>query len=158
MGIHIDLFAFFYMLTSSYGSTICWRYFVPLYNLKNQVFIDVWINIQVFVLIRLVNLSLFMLILSCLHYNTSLIELDVKYSDTYRIVLVIQIFLFLHMKLIIILSRSVKNCVGILILTALNLYIASGRLSFLLGWSYLFKSMGDLLIFWYLLQFRSSKT
>ena len=97
------------------------------------MFIDVWINIQVFVLIRLVNLSLFMLILSCLHYNTSLIELDVKYSDTYRIVLVIQIFLFLHMKLIIILSRSVKNCVGILILTALNLYIASGRLSFLLG-------------------------
>ena len=56
------------------------------------MFIDVWINIQVFVLIPLVNLSVFMLIPSCLHYNTSIIELDVKDGDTYRIVFAIQFF------------------------------------------------------------------
>ena len=47
----------------------------------------------------------------------------------YRIVLAILGFLFFHMKLIIDLSRSVKNCVGILIVTSLNLYIAFGKIA-----------------------------
>ena len=47
----------------------------------------------------------------------------------YRIVLVILGFLFFHMKLIIVLSRFVKNCIGILIGIALNPQIAFGRIA-----------------------------
>ena len=78
----------------------------------------------------------------------------------YRIFLVILSFLFFHVKLIIVLSRSVKNCVRILwrivwwglhwIYTLLLV-----GLPFILCWPYLSKSMGDLSIFWYLLQFLS---
>ena len=47
----------------------------------------------------------------------------------HRIVLAILGFLFFHMKFIIVLSRSVKNCIGILMGIALNLYIAFGRIA-----------------------------
>ena len=47
----------------------------------------------------------------------------------YRIVLAILGFLFFHIKLIIVLSRSVKNFVGILMGIVLNLLIAFGRIS-----------------------------
>ena len=49
--IDMDLFAFFYRLTSSYASTICQRhmFFFPLYNVgffvKSQVIIDIWIYV-----------------------------------------------------------------------------------------------------------------
>ena len=54
-------------------------------------------------------------------------ELDVRDDDAsgsafiVQIILAILDFLFLHMKLNIVLSRSVKNCVGILMGIALNL-------------------------------------
>ena len=44
-------------------------------------------------------------------------------------VLAILGFLFFHMKMSIVLSRSVKNCVGILMEIALNLSIAFGRIA-----------------------------
>ena len=47
----------------------------------------------------------------------------------YRIVLAILGFWFFHVKLIIVLSRSVKNFVLVLMGIALNLYIAFGRIS-----------------------------
>ena len=46
----------------------------------------------------------------------------------YRIILAILGFLFFHMKLTIVLSRSVKNCVGILMGIVLNLQITFGRI------------------------------
>ena len=52
--------------------------------------------------------------------------LEVPLSD--RIVLAILGFFF-HMKLSIVLSSSVKNCVIILMGIALNLYIAFGRIA-----------------------------
>ena len=47
----------------------------------------------------------------------------------YRIVLDILSFLFFHIKLIIVLSSSVMNFVGILMGIALNLQIAFGRIA-----------------------------
>ena len=48
---------------------------------KNQVFIGVWTNIQVFDFIPLVNLSIFMLLPCCFHYCSSIVKLDVRNSD-----------------------------------------------------------------------------
>ena len=70
----------------------------PLYNfsffVKNLVFMGMWINIQVFNLIPLLNVSVFMPISSFFHYCSSVIEFDVKDgnasgSSLYRIVLAI---------------------------------------------------------------------
>ena len=84
---------------------------------KNGLFIDIWINIWIFDLIPLVNLSVFMTIPSCFHYCSSLIELDVRDGDASRSSFIVQDWFwlscfFFHMKLTIVLSRSVKNCVG----------------------------------------------
>ena len=48
---------------------------------KNQVFVGVWINIQIFDLIPLVNLSVFMPVPGCFHYCSSIIELNVRDGD-----------------------------------------------------------------------------
>ena len=48
---------------------------------KNQVFIGVWINIPVFNLILLINLSVFMPVSSCFHYCSSVVVLDVRYGN-----------------------------------------------------------------------------
>ena len=91
------------------------------------MFIGVWINIQVFSLTPLFNLSLFMQIPNCFHYCSSVIELDVKGGDAsnvlllYRVVWTFLGFLIFHMKLSIVLSRSKKNYVVILMVIALNL-------------------------------------
>jgi hypothetical protein len=47
-----------------------------------------------------------------------------------RIILAIMDFLFFHMKLRIVLFMSVKNCAGILMGIALNLWIAFGKSHF----------------------------
>ena len=63
---------------------------------------------------------------SCFHGHSSIIEFDVRDSDAAGSSFIIQhcfcypVFFF-HMKLSIVLSRSVKNCVGILMGIALNL-------------------------------------
>jgi hypothetical protein len=49
----------------------------------------------------------------------------------YRIVLAILRVYFFHIKLRIVLSRSMKNCVGILMGIALNLEIAFGKMAIL---------------------------
>ena len=110
--------------------------FFPLYNfsffVKNQVFIGVQINIQVFDLIPLVHLSVFMPILICFQYCSSIIDLDVRDGDASGSPFIGQDcfgypgFLFFHIKLSIVLSRSVNNCVGILLGTTLILYIQRG--------------------------------
>ena len=143
-------------------------FFFPLYNfsffVKNQVFIGVWINIQVFNLIPLVNISVFMPTPSSFDYSSSIIELNAKDSNAsrvpllYRIVLAILGFLIFHMKLIIVLSSSVKNCFEILRGDFTESIDCFWYDCLLLCWSYLSKSMGDLSIFWYLLYFLSSKT
>ena len=84
--LDMDLFAFFYMLISSYASTICWRCFLSLlYNfsffVKNQIFIGVWINI--FYLIPLIHLSVFMPIPDCFHYYSSIVELEIRDGDAF---------------------------------------------------------------------------
>ena len=60
-------------------------FFFSLYNFsfinKNRVFIGVWINIQIFDSITLVNHSVFMPIPSCFYYCISIIELDVRDGD-----------------------------------------------------------------------------
>ena len=81
------------------------------------------INILVFESIPLVNLSVFMPMPSGFQY-CSLISgmvMPPEVSLLYGIVLAILGFLFFHMKLSIVLSRSVKNCFWILMGIALNL-------------------------------------
>ena len=60
-------------------------FFLPVYNFisfdENQVFIVLWINIQVFDSIPFVNLSVFMFIQSCFQYCSSIIKLDVRDGD-----------------------------------------------------------------------------
>ena len=134
------LSVFFDMQTYSYASTIAPfvedTFFFPLYNfsflVKNQVFIGVWINVQVLDLMPLVNLSVLMPVPSCFHYYTSILELDVRDGDASGSSFIVQdsfgypvfffiFFLFYHMKLNIALLRSVKNLVWILMGIALNL-------------------------------------
>ena len=84
-------------------------------------------TIQVFGSNPLVKLSVFMPVSCCFHYCRFVIELDVMDGVASRSSFTIQDcfgypgFLFLHMKLIIVPSRSVKNCVEILMGIALNL-------------------------------------
>ena len=60
-------------------------FFLPFYNFsflgKNQVFIGVWVEIQVFDLIPLVLLSVFMPIQSCFHNYSSVVEFEVRDCD-----------------------------------------------------------------------------
>ena len=103
---------------------------LPLYNfsffVKNQVFIDMLINIWVFDSIPLANLSDFMLIPSIFHCYSSVIELDIRNGDASRISCIVQDCFaypgfFFHMKLITVLSRPVKNFIMILMGIVLNL-------------------------------------
>jgi hypothetical protein len=98
-------------------------FFFPFYGFgicdKNQAFIGVWFYFWVFDSTLLINLSILMPV-PCSF--CSVVQLEIK--DTwevlllYRIVLAILDFVFFHMKLRIVLSRSVKNSVGILMITA----------------------------------------
>ena len=90
------------------------------------MFIRVWLDNCVFDLILLVHLSVFMPISSCFHCCSSIIELDVRDSDASGSSFIVQDSFdnpgfFFHLKLSIVLSRSVKKCVGILMEIALNL-------------------------------------
>ena len=83
MVIDMDLSLFFYRLTSSYAAPFVKdAFFFPLYKfssfVKNQVFIGLWINIQVFDSIPLVNVSDFMPVPSSFHYCSSVIEFEVR--------------------------------------------------------------------------------
>ena len=80
------------------------------------------------------NLSVFIPIPSCFHFCSSIIELDVRDGDASGSSFVVQDcfgypVLFFYMKLIIVFSESVKNCVGILVGIALNLQIAFCRIA-----------------------------
>ena len=111
----------------------------PLHNfsffIKNQVFIGLWINIRVFVSIPSVILSGFMLVPSCFYYYSPIVEIDVRDGDAWRSSFIVQDYFgypevfFSHVKLSIVLSRPVKICDGILMGTALKLYIAFGKIA-----------------------------
>ena len=94
---------------------------------KNKVFVGVWVNIRVFNLIPLVYLSIFVPVPSCFQNYGSIVELEVRDGDASRRSFIVKScfgypgFLFFHIKLSIVLSMSVKNCVGILMGIALNL-------------------------------------
>ena len=94
---------------------------------KNQVFIGVWIDIQVFNSVPLVLLSVFMPVAGCFQYCSSVVEFEVrvvmppKVPLLYMIVFAILYFLILHMKLSTVLSRCVKNFAGILMSIVSNL-------------------------------------
>ena len=117
-------------------------FFLPLYTFSsfvgNQVFKGLWINIRVFYSIPLVNFSVFMTIPSCFHYCRSVIEFEVRDGNVprssfiYRIVLAVLGFLFFQIMLIIVLSRNVKNFVGILMGIALIYTLPLVELTFLL--------------------------
>ena len=113
--------------------------FFLMYNfsffVKNQVFIGVWVNIRVFNSIPLAYLSIFVPIpISFQDYGT-IIELEVRDGDVPRRSFIVQScfgypgFMFFHIKLSIVLSRSVKNCVGILMGIALTLWITLGNIA-----------------------------
>ena len=104
-------------------------FFYPLYNfrffVKNHVLKGVWFNIWVFDLVLLVSLTVFMPVPSCFHYFCSVIEDDEKDGAASRSSIIVQDYFgyvqfFFHMMLIIVLSRSVINCVVILMGMALN--------------------------------------
>ena len=94
--------------------------------LKNQVFIGVWIDIWVFDLVLLVLLSVLMPIPGCFQYCRSVVEFEIRCCDASRCSFIVQDcfgylgFLFLLMKLSIVLSRSVNFFTGILMGIALN--------------------------------------
>ena len=98
---------------------------------KNQVIVGMWINIWVFDSVPFVLLSIFMPIPGCFQYGSYVVEFEVRNCEVsllYRIVWATLGFLIFQMKLIIVISRFVKNFAGILMGIA-NLLV---RLPFLL--------------------------
>ena len=89
------------------------------------MFESVWIDIQVFDLVPLVLLTVFMQIPGCFQYCSSVLESGIVMPPEilllYRNVLTILGCLLFHMKLSTVLSRSLKNFAGILMDIALNL-------------------------------------
>ena len=107
------------MLASSNTRIICWRCDFSLYTfsffVKIQIFIGVWINIRVFDSFLFVHLSVFMPVPSCFYYCSSVKVLCQGWWNLQKILCCRGLeFLFFCIKLIIVLSRSVKNCVVIL--------------------------------------------
>ena len=100
---------------------------------QNQVSISVCIYVWVFNSILLISLektvSLFVLVPSGFYCYSSVVQLEIGCHDTSRIVLAILGVSCFHMKLKIVLSRSVRNCPGILLDIALNLKITFGRMA-----------------------------
>jgi hypothetical protein len=83
---------------------------------KNQVSIDMWVYFWVFNSIPLIHLFISISSPCSFYYYCSEVQLklrDFQRFILFRIVLAILVFLFFQMKLKIVLSRSVKNCVGI---------------------------------------------
>lgn len=71
-------------------------------------------------LMQLINMSIFMLVLWCFYSCSSVLEFEVRDSDgpsgsfiTHDCFLAILVFLYFHMKLINVCSRSIKNHVEI---------------------------------------------
>ena len=92
-----------------------------------------WVYFWIFSSMLLINLTVFIPII--FYYYCSVVELEVRDGATSRSSYIVQyylscpIFLYSHMNLRILLSRFVKNCVGILTWIELNLYIACGKMA-----------------------------
>ena len=71
--------------------------FFPLYDfgffVKNQMFIGVWIYVRVFNSIPLIHMSVFMPILNCFYYYSSVAVLDVRDGDTSKSSFIVQDYL-----------------------------------------------------------------
>ena len=114
----MDLFEFFHMQTSSQTSTIVENGLpFPLYSFG---FLSKIMSSQI-----------------CIFYHyCSVVQLEIRDGGYSRISLIVHVFvliyaefLFFCMKLRIVLSRCVKNCVGILMRRTLNLYIVLGKMA-----------------------------
>ena len=86
--INTDLFAFFFMQTSSSASTVCWWDCFPLYGfgffVKNQVFKDMLVNFWVFGLIPLMNLSVSAPVLCSFDHYCYVVQLEIKECNSSR--------------------------------------------------------------------------
>ena len=115
MGIDMDLFAFFYMLTSSCANNLLnILSFFPLYNfnffVKTSLFMGEWINIGVFDSIPLVYPSVFMPIPGSFYYCSSIIELDLRDGDACRSSFIVQDFFFFGYPGFFIFPYEVEYC------------------------------------------------
>ena len=89
--IRMDRFAFFYMLTTSWASTICWKYcHFPVDNfstlVKDQVSKNnfVWVHFWVFNCIPLDYQSVMVPVLCSFYYNYSVVQLELRDGDSTR--------------------------------------------------------------------------
>ena len=87
----MDQFAFFYMITNSFASTICWKYCrfsFPLDGfgslVKDQVTIGVWVHFWVFNSIPLVYLIVSIPLPCSFYHNCSVVQLNVSNGDSTR--------------------------------------------------------------------------
>lgn len=113
-----------------------------------------YINVSVFVSISLCFITI------TLEYNSKLDDDTSSSSLIFRIVLAILLLhfcfvLYFYMKLKILVSRYVKDCVGILIRLCWINRLFLVRWAVLQCWYYWSAVMGDVSIFWYFLQFPS---
>ena len=86
MAIHMDLFSFFYMLISSTICWICflcciWNFLLLCQKLGVRRYV---VDIQVFDLVPLVLLSVFMTVSDCFQYCSSVVEFEVRDCDKFR--------------------------------------------------------------------------
>jgi hypothetical protein len=141
-------------------------FFFPLFGfgliVKDQLSIGVRVYFWVFNSVPLIDLSALMPVSCSFYYHSSVLQLEVRFGDSSRNSFIVQDcfsysgFLFFHMKLRIVLSRSIKNCVGILkgiafgkiaILTMLILPIHEHERSFYLQITFSISFFRDLKFF-----------
>jgi hypothetical protein len=144
--INMGLFSFFYIQPVRPLPFTDDAFFIPLcifgVFVKDQVTVSVWFYFWVFNSIAMINLSVSVQILcSCYHY-CSVVKLEVRDGDSSKCSFIVKncfvcflgfffvfvfvfcysfFFLSFQMNLRIVLSMSLKNCVGILMRIALNL-------------------------------------
>lgn len=127
----MGLFGFFYTQTYSLTSTLCFRccltscvYFWPLYqNSGVQRCADLYLGLQ---FASPDDVSVFVPVQGCFYYYGLVVHLEIRYSDiSSSSFIIMDCFnssgLCFCMKLKIVFSKSVRNCVGISVGIALNL-------------------------------------
>jgi hypothetical protein len=99
---------------------------------KKQVSSGVWISVWTFNSVSVINVSLFILVLYSFYYYSAVVNLEICHGSTSNSSFIVQdcfscpfffvlVWVFSHMKLILVLLCSLKKYVGILMGIALNL-------------------------------------
>ena len=96
--------------------------------IKNRVPIGVQIYVQVFSSVPLINMSVYMPMPRCFYYYSSLVLFEIRNGDLHQFFYFFGLFkntffLLFHVKWSAVLSKSIKNCIGILTEISFNLYI-----------------------------------